>query len=177
MWAAIPMLRVRSSGNARSGGFGPALIRVKGRTDCRDTVTTKSGKNYKREKAKNEKDLPAEMSESTVGLRHLVSLVPLTDHHTLIGAGVLNFVSQSYVHRSAPLAASCIHDPAHGKRLLAIKRYLERHLVGCTANPTTLHFDTRLRILDRAIENLDWVNRLTAFVGAVDCCIDNTLGK
>ena len=64
--------------------------------------------------------LPAEVSEGAVSLRHLVSFIPLTDHLPLIGAGVLDLVRESNVHRRATFGASGIHDPTHSEHRIDV---------------------------------------------------------
>ncbi len=75
MWAAMPMLRVRSSANLRSGEFGfveTGFFSIV-------AVTIK---------------LPAEMRESPVGLRHFVRVLAFFDRVALTGRGVLDFLRE-----------------------------------------------------------------------------------
>src|SRR6266481_3948926 len=102
MWAAMPMFRVRSSGNFRSGEFGfftPA-------GDCFSRVAVAI-------------TLPAEMSEGAVRLCHLVSIVALLDRVALAGRSVFQFGGERIGHRHAAAAVGVLDDPAHGEGNLA----------------------------------------------------------
>src|SRR4051794_30479193 len=99
MCAAMPMLRVRSSGNLRSGEFGffaPA-------GDCFSAVAVAI-------------ILPAEMSKGAVCLRHLVRILALLDRVTLTIGGVANFMSERIRHRHTASVVGVLHDPTHGQR-------------------------------------------------------------
>src|SRR5205814_6636152 len=69
MCAAIPMFRVRSSGNLRSGEFGLFAATV---FFSRVAVAIK---------------LPAEMRKGPVGLRHFVRVLAFLDRVALTGGG------------------------------------------------------------------------------------------
>ena len=117
------------------------------------------------------------MSKGAVSLRHFVSFVALADHHTLIGAGVANLIRESDVHRRAAATASGIHDPAHRKGFLAIQGNFERHMVGGSTDAAALHLNAGLGVFDGAIENLNRIHLLGAFIGAVNRRVDDALGE
>src|SRR5205807_6538027 len=119
MWAAMPMLRVRSSANLRSGEFGF----VEAGFFSIVAVTIK---------------LPAKMRESPVGLRHFVRVLAFFDRVALTGRGVLNFLRERLGHRLAPAIFGVLHDPAHGERDLPSWRKFHGHLIGgaSTRTPT-----------------------------------------
>src|SRR6267143_2241296 len=94
MWAAMPMLRVRSSANLRSGEFGF----VEAGFFSIVAVTIK---------------LPAEMRESPVGLRHFVRVLAFFDRVALTGRGVLDFLRQRLRHPLPPPTARLLHHPPH----------------------------------------------------------------
>src|SRR4051794_22593663 len=96
IWAAMPMFRVRSSGNFRFGELGffaPA-------GDCFSRVAVAI-------------TLPAEMSKGAVGLRHFVSVVALLDRVTLASRGVFQFSGKRFGHWHTTTAIGVLHDPAH----------------------------------------------------------------
>src|SRR3954453_22681107 len=95
MCAAMPMFRVRSSGNFRSGEFG--FFAAAG--FCSSVAVAIS--------------LPAEMSESAICLRHFVSVVALLDRVALTGSGVLQFGGERVGHGHAAPAVRVLDDPAH----------------------------------------------------------------
>src|SRR5437763_3029337 len=82
MCAAIPMFRVRSSGNFRSGEFGFAAAGLR-------SIAAVAIK------------LPAEMRKRAVGLRHFVSVFAFLNCVALSGGGVFNLVCQCLRHRWA----------------------------------------------------------------------------
>src|SRR5204863_407342 len=81
--AAIPMFRVRSSGNFRSGEFGPFAA-----ADFFSAVAVAI-------------KLPAEMCKGAVRLRHLVSVFAFLDRVALTVGRVFNFGSKRFRHRRA----------------------------------------------------------------------------
>src|SRR5438874_13654736 len=100
MCAAMPMFRVRSSGNLRSGEFGPA--------DADFFFSSVAGIK-----------LPAEMGKRAVRLRHFVCVFAFLDCVALTGSGVLNFMGQCLRHRHAFTSVGVLNDPTHGERDLA----------------------------------------------------------
>src|SRR5437879_11239868 len=93
MCAAIPMFRVRSSGNFRAGEFGfftPA-------GDCFSRVAVAI-------------TLPAEMGEGAVRLRHFVSVVALLDRVTLTRRSVFEFRGERFGHRHAATVIGVLHN-------------------------------------------------------------------
>src|SRR6266513_3267790 len=96
MCAAMPMFRVRSSGNLRSGEFGPAEV----------DFFFSSVAGIK---------LPTEMGKRTVRLRHFVRVFAFLYCVALPGGCVLNFLGQRLRHRH-PFARICVLDnPTHGE--------------------------------------------------------------
>src|ERR1700726_3631394 len=99
MCAAIPMFRVRSSGNFRSGEFGPV--------DADFFFSSVTGIN-----------LPTEMGKRAVRLRHFVCVFALLDCVALTGGGVLDFLGQRLRHWHAFASVGVLNDPTHGERNL-----------------------------------------------------------
>src|SRR6478735_3680977 len=93
MCAAIPMLRVRSSGNLRSGEFGFA-----GAFFC--SIVAVAIK------------LPAEMRKSAICLRHLMRVLAFLDRVALTGSGVFDFLRERIGHALAAATVRVLHDPA-----------------------------------------------------------------
>src|SRR2546423_14528096 len=94
MWAAMPMFRVRSSGNFRFGELGffaPA-------GDCFSRVAVAI-------------TLPAEMSKGAVRLRHLMSVVAFLDRVALTRRSVLQFGRERFRHRHAAAVFGGLDHP------------------------------------------------------------------
>src|SRR5438132_7814535 len=121
MWAAMPMLRVRSSANLRSGEFGF----VEAGFFSIVAVAIK---------------LPAEMRERPVRLRHFMGVFAFLNRVTLAGRSVLDFLRKRSGHWLAPAFIGVLHNPAHGKRDLPRRRYFHRHLISRASDPARFHF-------------------------------------
>src|SRR5882757_11374603 len=132
MWAAMPMLRVRSSGNLRSGEFGF----VEAGFFSIVAVAIK---------------LPAEMRKSAVGLRHLMRVFAFFDRVALTGGGVLDFLGERISHRPAPAIIGVLHDPPHRERDLPRWRNFHWRLIGRAPNPTRFYFQAGSHILQRLV--------------------------
>src|SRR4051794_25281454 len=117
MCAAIPMLRVRSSGNLRSGEFGLA-----GAFFC--SIVAVAIK------------LPAEMRKRSIRLRHLMRVLAFLDRVALTRSGVFDFLRERSSHGLAAAAVRVLHDPAHRQRNLPRWRNFHRHLIGRATNTT-----------------------------------------
>src|SRR5439155_6176868 len=97
MCAAMPMFRVFSSGNLRSGEFG--FVVAFGLSTVAVAIL-----------------LPAEMCKGAVRLRHLVSVVALLDRVALPVRRVFELRGERVGHRHAAPVIGKGHDPAHGER-------------------------------------------------------------
>src|SRR5205814_9867839 len=115
MWAAMPMLRVRSSGNLRSGELGFAEAGF-------FSIVAVAIK------------LPAEMRKSAVRLRHFVRVFAFLDRVALTGRGVLNFLAERSGHLLAAAIIGVLHDPTHGERDSPRRRNFPRPWIGRTPN-------------------------------------------
>src|SRR6266480_8007167 len=111
MCAAMPMLRVRSSGNLRSGELGFAEAGF-------FSIVAVAIK------------LPAEMRKGAVRLRHFMRVFAFLDRVALTGRGVLDFLRERIGHRLAATIIGVLHDPTHGERDLPRWRNFHRHLIG-----------------------------------------------
>src|SRR5260370_40397195 len=96
MCAAMPMFRVRSSGNLRSGEFGPAGVDF--------FFSSVAGIN-----------LPTEMGKRAVRLRHFMCVFAFFDRVALTGGSVLDFLRESLRHRHPFARVGVLHDPTHGE--------------------------------------------------------------
>ena len=121
--------------------------------------------------------LEAEVSEGTVCLGHFVDIITLPDRVAGIVGSILDLVSKSDVHWSPLLAASESNNPTHSKGLGAVTVHFQGHLVSGSTDATRLHLHTRLSVLDSAVDDLERVDGVRAFVGAVDSGIDDTLSE
>src|ERR1051326_6864441 len=94
MCAAMPMLRVRSSGNLQSGEFGFAGAFF-------NSIVAVAIK------------LPTEVRECPVCLRHLMSVFAFLDCVALTGRGVFDFLRKRIRHGLTTPGIRVLHDPAH----------------------------------------------------------------
>src|SRR6266404_3432986 len=124
MCAAMPMFRVRSSGNLRFGEFGPA--------DVDFFFSSVAGIN-----------LPTEMGKRAVRLRHLVCVFAFLDRVALTGGSVLDFMGQRLRHRHTFASIGVLNDPTHSERDLTRRWYLQRHLISRATYATRFHLQAR----------------------------------
>ncbi len=68
--------------------------------------------------------------------------------------GVEEFVGEALLHRATLLAPARFEKPADGKGLLTVRLHLHGNLVVRAADAAGLHFDKRLHIVQRGLENL-----------------------
>src|ERR1700736_4940753 len=97
MCAAMPMFRVRSSGNFRFGEFGP--FAAAGFFFSAVAVAIK---------------LPAEMRKRAVRLRHFVCVFAFLDRVPLPRGGVLDFSRERFRHWHAFTRVGVLNDPTRG---------------------------------------------------------------
>src|SRR6266851_10263275 len=105
MCAAMPMLRVRSSGNARSGELG--LLVIGGSASAVAITFSSRNKSYRGASF----SLPAEVSKRAVGLSHLVGVVALLDRAPLPRRGVFQFRRERVRHRNVLARLRVCDDP------------------------------------------------------------------
>src|SRR5690349_2854228 len=103
MCAAMPILRVHSSGNGRSFALTAEILALSVTTVILGAATADMG---------NGLDwLPAEVSEGTIRLRHLVGVFLLFDDRPRVVIGVDDLSRERVLHRHALASPSGIHDP------------------------------------------------------------------
>src|SRR5471032_1392757 len=148
MCAAMPMLRVHSSGNGRTGEltgeiFALSVTMVISGADTADDIGGLR--------------LPTEMREGPVGLRHLVRVFLLLHDRARVVVGIHDLGGERVTHRDALAAARGVDDPAQGQALLAVKGNFDRHLVGGATDAAALHLEAGAGVLERAEEEVDRV--------------------
>src|ERR1051326_2106572 len=126
MWAMIPMLRQRSNGTVRGIYF----------------LAFKSL-------------LPPVMREGLVGFRHAVDVFFLLHGRAFSVRGIEQFIRQLVGHALFAALTAVTNEPANGERGPAIGIHLDWHLVVRAADAPGLHFEQRLYVFDRLLEQLD----------------------
>src|SRR5580698_9754274 len=112
MCAAIPMLRVHSSGNGRLGAFLGEILALSVTTVMEGTSTADM---------KTSRGLPAQMGAGAIRLGHLVCIFLLLHHRARVVVGVDDLRCQGILHRDALARAGGVDDPADREALLALK--------------------------------------------------------
>src|SRR5919108_5841609 len=133
MWAMIPMLRVRASGNCRMAGasamsvyWGSLMQQPGPRPGC-------EGRGSGR--------LPAVMGEGLVGLRHLVHVLSALHRRADAVARIKELGRETLRHGLFPPLPGVSHQPADRQGGGPAGAHLDRHLVGGAADPTALHLE------------------------------------
>src|SRR5476649_2552286 len=145
--AAMPMLRVHSSGNGRSFELTGEIFAL--------SVTTVMAGAAEADMGKGLDWLPAEVGEGAIRLGHLVRVFLLLHHRARVVVGVYDLGCQGVLHRDALARAGCVDDPADREAFLALKRNLNRDLVGRSADSAALHLEPGAGVLERAEEEID----------------------
>src|SRR5256714_11017160 len=140
----IPMFRVRASGT------------------CRATVFPKLP------------DLPLEMAEGLVGLRHLVRVLAPLDSRAKSIHRVDELCGELLAHALAAPLARRLDEPADAQRQAAIAADLDRHLVGRATDAPRLDLDDRRRVAERGLEDLD-ARPPRRSLGAGECLAQDAL--
>src|SRR5271157_3588163 len=112
MWAAIPMLRVHSSGNGRFGEFCAEILALSVTTVIDGDATADMRTNPA---------LPAQVGEGAVRLRHLVRVFLLLHHRARVVVGVYDLGGEGVAHGDALPGAGGVDDPADREALLALE--------------------------------------------------------
>ena len=74
------------------------------------------------------------MSERAVGLRHLVGVLALFDGAALVLVGIHQLAHQPLRHGHPLLGTGVGDDPADREQLAPLRRNLDRHLIGGSAD-------------------------------------------
>src|SRR6266550_5181637 len=154
MCAAMPMFRVRSSGNLRFGEFGPA--------DADFFFSSVAGIN-----------LPTEMGKRAVRLRHFVCVFAFLDRIALTGGRVLNLLRERVGHSHSFTIVRVLDDPAGREGNLTGRRHFHGHLISRATDTTRFYFQPRTNILDRLVYNFQWIDRIRTFARFVDRRVHN----
>src|SRR6266446_7010654 len=158
MCAAMPMFRVRSSGNLRFGEFGPA--------DADFFFSSVAGIN-----------LPTKMGKRAVRLRHFVCVFAFLDRVALTGGRVLNFLGERLSHRHAFASIGVLNAPARCQRNLARGWHFQRHLISRATDSARFHFQARTDVLDRLVYDFERIDRIGTFARFLNRGVDNALGE
>lgn len=122
-------------------------------------------------------NLPSEVSEGLVRVRHAVGVFTLGDSGAFFPVRCHQFICQLGRGSSAFLFADGTEDPTEGQRLLAILIDLHRNLVGRTTDPLGSNFDVRFHILDRLFENFDRRTVLDLLRNFIECVVEDVEGN
>src|SRR5580765_5823245 len=99
--------------------------------------------------------LPTIVRERLVRLRHAVRVFALLHGAAAEVGGVEQLVRQLLLHRLAVAARGGVaDDPADAQRQPSIRIHFDRHLVVRAADAARLHFEARLDVVDRLLEDL-----------------------
>src|SRR5918992_28627 len=120
--------------------------------------------------------LPAIVRERLVRFRHSVRVFALLDRTATQVARVEQFVRELLFHRLAVAASAGVaDDPADAQREAAVRIDFDRHLIVRAADAARLHFERRLRVVDRLLEDL---HRIVAglLFDDVEAAVQDALG-
>src|ERR1035438_3232484 len=156
MCAAIPMLRVPSSGKGRFGEFCAEVFALSVTTVMEGAATADMGISPA---------LPAQMGKGAVGLSHLVGVFLLLHHRARVVVGVDDLGSEGVAHGDALPRARGVDDPAYREAFLALKGDLDRDLVGGPADAAALDLEPGAGVLEGAEEEIHRV----AQIGRASC--------
>src|SRR4051812_16850373 len=123
MCAAMPILRVHSSGNGRS-------LALTGEIFALSVTTVMVGAAEADMDGTDELTLPTQVSEGAIRLRHLVGVFLLLHDATGVVVGVDDFGRERVLHRDTLATVGRINDPAQREGLLALERNFHGHLIG-----------------------------------------------
>lgn len=121
--------------------------------------------------------LETEVGEGTVCLGHFVNIIALADGVAGVVGSILDLVGESDVHWGALFGTSEVDEPTHAERFGAAGVYFQRNLVGRSTDTAGLHLDAGLGVFDGAVDDLERVDGISAFIGAVNSGVDDTLGE
>src|SRR6266536_4497380 len=156
MWAMIPMLRVRDSGNSRIASpplappafrstavfVIPAIssFRLSWFVWCPPGTPTDSPAS------------PAVVGERLVGLGHLVGVLLALDRRAGAVGGVQQLAGQAVGHGLLAPVPRELHQPAQRQRGGARLAHLDGHLVGGAADAAAARLQHRPDVLDRPLD-------------------------
>src|ERR1700742_4004751 len=99
-------------------------------------------------------DLPAVVGERLVRLRHAVDVVLALPGTALLLVGVEDLAGEALGHRVLAAGAGELDQPADGQGASPPGRYLDRNLVGGTADATGTNLKHRGQLFDRRFQGL-----------------------
>src|SRR5208283_3104378 len=164
MWAMMPMFLQRSNGTV----LGTTINSFWGSASFSDLASVKfsnwvfENQNLNRPanctitKFPNYSiSLPPVVRKSLIGFGHAVHIFFLFDGRAFTIGGVQQFVAQLVDHATLGAAAGISQQPADRERGAAVGIYLHRDLIIRSAYAARLHFEQRLGVLDRLLEQLE----------------------
>src|SRR6478736_2117842 len=168
MCAAIPMLRVHSSGKGRSFELTDETLVLSVTTviligEATDMLRVPY--------------LPTEMGEGAVGLGHLVHFFLLLHHAAGVVVGVDDLGGDGLAHRDALAAVGGVNNPAESQGLLALERDFNRNLVGGATDAAALHFQLRAGVFHRTHEQVDRITLLQLLAHLLEGAVNDALGE
>src|SRR5437016_8925777 len=155
MWAMMPMFLQRSNGTVLDTAFFFSSLR----TSCSPTVFAgvlkTSPKITQLPDFENTRShLPPVMRKGLVGLRHTVNVFFLLDGRAPAIGRIQQLVGQLVDHSLFRAATRIRNQPTDSQRGAPVRIHFNRHLVVRAANPPGFHFEQRLAVLDRLLEEL-----------------------
>ena len=116
------------------------------------------------------------MSESLVGLSHLVSIFLLLDSCAGVVSGIHQLAGQSLIHGLLATQSCVVYDPADAQSHAAVRANLNRYLVVSTTYTACTNLQYRHNIFQCSLENLE---RIIAGLSTDDleCIIYNSLSN
>src|SRR3970040_2735102 len=98
---------------------------------------------------------PAVVREGLVRLGHAVRVLALLHGAALPGGGIQDLRRQFGRHAPAVFALpGVVHEPAQTERHPPLQPYLDRHLIGGTADPPRPHLQQRHDVAERLVQHL-----------------------
>src|SRR6266536_3517933 len=149
MWAMMPMFLHRSNGTV----LGTALFLLFSLGVCKSVVSRLSSASSSQPEARS--SLPPVMCECLVRFRHTMHVFFLLDSGALAIGGIEQLVRQLVDHSFFAATARIAHDPADGERRAPVRTDFDRHLVVRATDAARLHFEQRLGVFDRLLEQLE----------------------
>src|SRR5579872_5580831 len=136
MWATIPMLRIFSS-DPWAVMVAPCFV-----SSCCVVMNPP-------------RRLPPIVRERLVRFGHLVRILAPLHRGAGVVAGVKNLRGQLVAHRPPRPLSGVLHEPADSEGHPAFGPHLDRHLIGCAADPARLDLEHRHDVVERLVEHLD----------------------
>jgi len=119
--------------------------------------------------------LPSEVGECLVSIGHSVCIFSLGDCSTFFSVSSHQLFCELQMCGSTLLVANSTQHPSESQALLTVLVDLHWHLIRCTTNSLRSHFDVRLYVFDRLLENFDRRTILDFLSDFVESGVENSL--